>query len=89
MTRRYQTHTKTDPHGLTAGERVCADLLCTGMGATAIAGVLGITPHAVSARLSRVYRKLGVDCAAYAVDVLRGRGRLTELSEPFAGEVAE
>lgn len=69
---RYQVASRRDPHGLTPGERACADLLCAGASTAEIAAQLGMTPNGVCTHLSRAYRKLGVHCAAYAVDVLTG-----------------
>jgi len=79
--RRYQVASRRDPHGLTPGERACADLLCAGASTAEIAAQLGMTANGVCTHLCRAYRKLGVHCAARAVDVLTGR--TLGLCEPF------
>lgn len=84
MKRQYNTVSSRDPDGLTRRERACADLLVAGATTAEMAAQLGTSATAVQSALGRVYRKLGVDCAAYAIDALRGRQQLRELSEPFA-----
>lgn len=83
----YNTASKRDPHGFTPTERLFADMLLAGLYAREMAEATGSTINCVRSHLHRVYRKLGVDCAAYAIDVLRGRHQLRELSEPFADEL--
>lgn len=83
---RYNTASRHDPHGLTHNERLYADMLVAGRTTDEMAAATGASVNCVRTHLSRAYRKLGVDCAAYAIDVLRGRASVRELSEPFAAE---
>jgi DNA-binding CsgD family transcriptional regulator len=84
--RRYNTPSTRDPLGLTPRQRACADMLVAGATTAQMAAALGVTADAVLHHLSRLYRKLGVDCAAYALDALRDLQSVHELSEPFADE---
>lgn len=70
---RYNTASRHDPHGLTHNERLYADMLLVGRTTDEMAAATGASVNCVRTHLSRAYRKLGVDCAAYAIDALRGR----------------
>jgi DNA-binding CsgD family transcriptional regulator len=76
--------TRNDPLGLTPGERKAAELLCT-CSVTGTAAALGIKPATVVGHRREAYRKLRISTRAE----LRARMATTELSEPFAAEVAE